>query len=139
MGKKAKAETVFHEALGMVDELHLSIVELADLAGVKDDRPASIRDEGAKLPRAQFVIDGDDAPERGGLAFDTRMVLCLTVEQGQAVLLELARAIRETRLDHEEETDEQIAETEFELELDGRIMLKPAAAREIRSVLEEED
>ena len=141
MGKKDAVLMAYHEALSLVDELHLSIAELAQAGGLKDDRPASLTDDGRGrgFPRTQFVVDGEDDAQRGGLAFDTRLSLCLTVAQAQALLLALSRSLRETRLEHEEEPDEKIEEVELELEIDGRVMIKAGVTNTIRDVLERAD
>lgn len=126
MAKKVEtAEKLYHEALETLDGLHGILVDFADLVGVVPREPL-LTDAGAHLPRSQFVVDGDDEPERGGLAFDTRMALCVTKEQGEAIAFELLRALREVEGD------------EVQLELDGRVMLKRGAAGDVRKVLQDE-
>jgi hypothetical protein len=125
MAKKTdQAEKLYHEALDALDAVHSAIVEFADLCGA-EQRPPLITDDGGKLPRSVFVADGEEEPERGGIAFDTRMALSLTAEQAEALAFELLRALRE---DHPKE---------LELELDGRFMLKRGAASDVRNALDD--
>jgi hypothetical protein len=126
MPKKAdQVEKLYHEALEFLDGLHGSIVDFAELSGVEPREPL-VRDEGAKLPRSTFVAEGDEDPERGGIAFDTRMALALTHEQAEALSFELLRALREE-------------DKEIELDIDGRLMLKRSAAADVRRALEDVD
>jgi len=118
---KKQAETVFADSMDLIDGLHGALVDLAGRAGVKFD---SLHDEEADdLPETQFVVGGDDAPERGGIALDSRLGLCLTLDQAESLMAELARAIREE-------------DKEVEIQLDGRLMVKRSEARDILNVLE---
>lgn len=121
--KKYEAEAVYQDAMDRLDEVHGALVDLAARAGVKFDALELKSVEGDELPPSQFVVAGDEPPERGGLAFDTRLGLCLTREQAESLLAELVRAMREE-------------ESEIELELDGRMLIKRSDARDVLEGLE---
>lgn len=121
--KKYEAEAVYQDALEHLDEVHGKIVDLAARAGVKFDALELKSPEGDELPASQFIVEGDESPERGGIAFDTRLGLCLTREQAEVLLAELARSLREE-------------ESEIELEIDGRLLIKRSDARDVLEGLE---
>lgn len=121
--KKYEAEAVYQDAMDHLDEVHGKLVDLAARAGVKFDPLELKTTEGDELPASQFVVEGDEPPERGGIAFDTRLGLCLTREQAEVLLAELARSLREE-------------ENEIELEIDGRMLIKRSDARDVLEGLE---
>jgi len=123
--KQDQATKLYHEALENLDGLHASIVELGELCGV-DERDPLISDHGKRFPPSQFVAEGEDDPERGGIAFDTRLTLALTEEQAESVMFEIARALREE-------------EKEIAIEMDGRFMIKRTAAADVRRALEDSE
>ena len=122
--KKDDAEKLYHESLDLLDQLHTCFVDFAELCDVDADRGPLVTDDGERLPRSQFVVDGDDEVERGGIAIDTRTTLCLSHEQAESLVFSLVRALRD-------------GEDEVAIDLDGRFMLKGSAARDVRRTLDE--
>jgi hypothetical protein len=111
------------KALDAVDDVHRAIVDLAGEAELEPVESGLTTDAGGDYPTAYFSVDGDEAPERGGVAFDTRLTLALDEEQAEALAFELLRAIRE--------------EGDIEIEVDGRFLLSRKAAPDLRRALRE--
>lgn len=125
--KKDENETLYHEALEFLDGLHVRVVEFGERLGIEPRDPL-VSDDGKHWPATQFVVEGEDKPEPGGLAFDTRLSLCLTKDQADTLLFELSRAIRDLS---DSEHDE------FELKLDGRLMVRRAVVRDIQRAIDD--
>lgn len=118
-------ETLYDDALSLLDRLHGTLTELASAVGELKEVPLE-RGEGASWPRAQFVVDGNEPPERGGLSLDTRLTICLTLDQAETLLSELASGVREQ-------------EKEIEIDLDGRLSFRRDATRDLHAALQEHD
>jgi hypothetical protein len=122
---QAEPEALYDEAVSLLDRLHGTLTELAGAVGELNEVPLE-HGEGSKWPRAQFVVDGSEPPERGGLALDTRLTICLTLDQAETLLSELASGVREQ-------------EKEIEIDLDGRLSFRRDATRELQAAIEEQD
>jgi hypothetical protein len=115
------------EALDALDAVHGAIVKMAlhaDITPAAQDALTSPDND--DLPLSSFDVgEMDTGPERGGgVVLDTRIELRLDDEQAEAMIFALARSVREG--------GDLIA-----LELDGRLVIGAAAAKDFRRALRE--
>ncbi|MGH2997673.1 MAG: hypothetical protein ACRDNM_00075 [Gaiellaceae bacterium] len=125
--KKNEEVDALGTALDALDDVHASIIALAEAGGIVHETENELATgDGDDLPESSFVV-GDDTtgPERGGgIVLDTRLSLSVSAEQAEALVFVLMREIR--------------AGGEYvEVELDGRLLIGAGAARDFRRALKE--
>jgi hypothetical protein len=126
--RKHKGETgeELAEALDALDVVHGAIIKNAieaDIAALGEDDLASPDND--DLPESAFHVgEMNEGPERGGgVVLDTRLTVTLDDDQAEALIFKLMRMVRQGE--------------ELELELDGRLVIGAAAAKDFRRALKE--